>query len=118
MYIVHIFPALAYALNYTCTDLEFCESHWKLIMPINLLYGVINYYETKARGKPLYWFLTWDNNATYVIYGSICIGVVLVWIGIAKLTVYKSRKTLYDNDDDDKNGVASDSTDDHAKTKT
>ena len=114
MYIVHIFPALGYALNYTCTDLEFCESHWKLIMPINLLYGVINYYETKAKGKALYWFLTWDNHASYVIYGSICIAVVLVWIGIAKLTVYKSRKTLYNYSSD---GAAnSDSTDDNPKT--
>ena len=87
MYIVHIFPALAYALNYTCTDLEFCEGHWKLWMAITLLYGVINYYETKANGKPLYWFLTWDNYESYVIFGSICIAIVLVWIGIAKLTV-------------------------------
>ena len=87
MYIVHIFPALAYALNFTCTDLEFCESHWKIGLAIFLLYGVINYYETKATGKPPYSFLTWDNYESYVIYGSICMTIVLFWIGIAKLTV-------------------------------
>ena len=87
MYFVHIFPALSYALNHSCTDLEFCESHWKLLLAINLLYGVINYYETKAHGTPLYWFLTWDNYESYVIYGSISIAFELIWIGIAKLTV-------------------------------
>ena len=95
MYTVHIFPALAYALNYKCTDLEFRVDHWQFILPISVLYCVINYYETTSRGRPLYWFLTWEDYKSPLICSIISLVIVLVWIGIAKLTVYKSRKTLY-----------------------
>ena len=43
MYIVHIFPTLAFFLNAKVTHFQLCADHWILVTPLGLLYGFINY---------------------------------------------------------------------------
>ena len=49
-----------------------------------LIYAVINYNETKRRGYPLYWFLTWEDWTTPVIYLALLVVFVIIWVGLAK----------------------------------
>ena len=46
MYPVHIFPTLAYFMNAKVTRFELCADHWKLFIPLGILYCIINYFET------------------------------------------------------------------------
>jgi len=36
-----------------------------------ILYGISNYFAVKSRGKPLYWFLTWQDYWSTVILSTI-----------------------------------------------
>ena len=56
-------------------------------MPVTLLYSLVNYRETRARGKPLYWFLTWQDWQTPAILTVIIAFVVLLWQAMAHLTM-------------------------------
>ena len=70
-------------------------SHVRGVLVIGLLYGVVNYRETKARGRPLYWFLTWEDYTTYVIYAALSLFFCTIWLLFAKLTaLLKPRPTL------------------------
>lgn len=44
------------------------------LIAFGIIYGIINYLAVKSSGKPLYWFLTWQDYWS-VIYLSIIIGV-------------------------------------------
>ena len=46
MYIVHIFPTMAYCMNAKVTKFELCASHWTLFVPFGIVYAIINYLET------------------------------------------------------------------------
>ena len=56
------------------------KSHYKLVVVIASIYIFVNYLSTKRRGRPLYWFLTWDDWKSPVI--------ALVLIGSASFIFY------------------------------
>ena len=60
-YWTHIVPALSVDINFTISDVTMKAKHG-LVVPIPaLMYGYVNYVETKARKAPIYWFLTWED---------------------------------------------------------
>ena len=86
MYIVHIFPALGLFLTQKSTDMYLCTSHWILFVPVGIIYNIINYYATLQRGKPLYWFLTWEDYTSVFIVIGMQVAFSLIWIGLAKIS--------------------------------
>ena len=46
MYVVHINPTVAYYLNYRVTHFELCQEHWRLFVPLGIIYATLNYLET------------------------------------------------------------------------
>ena len=88
MYLVHSLPTVCLLLVYFSTErLLIRSSHWRVVLPVTLLYSLVNYRETRARGKPLYWFLTWQDWQTPAILTVIIAFVVLLWQAMAHLTM-------------------------------
>lgn len=87
MYWAHLVPGFSVASNFAMTDVVIKSSHYKGLVVIAIIYGVVNYYETKARGKPLYSFMTWEDSSTVFIYGGLIAGFTLVFIGLSHVTV-------------------------------
>ena len=90
MYLVHIFPTVGYIMNAKVTNFILCADHWVIFVPFSLVYSVINYFETKRRGYPLYWFLTWEDWKSPAISLVILIVFCLVWIGLSKLSARRN----------------------------
>ena len=65
--------------------LYLCSDHYKLLLPIGILYDVVNYHAVKASGIPLYWFMTWEDYKTPLICLLLKLIFILVWIALAKL---------------------------------
>ena len=84
MYLVHILPTVCLFIVYLTTErLLVKASHWKITSSLALVYGPINYWTTKTSGKPLYWFLTWEDWKTPAVIAFIMIVLILLWIGMA-----------------------------------
>ena len=91
-YLVHSFPAISLWITSTTFNCYLSVGHWKLFAPVAIIYAVVNYLETKKRGKPLYWFLTWEDYTSVLIYAGLMFTFILVWITMAKLS-HRGRKT-------------------------
>ena len=71
------------------------EGHWKMFPPIAVIYSYINYLEVQRRGRPLYWFLTWEDYTTVVICAFMTLCLCFIWVAAAKLTsVQVESKTI------------------------
>ena len=96
---MHTFPTISLFLVYLTTErLVVKASHWKMLAPMTLVYGSMNFYETKMSGKPVYWFLTWEDWTTPLIVIAVFIFVVTIWLSLAKLTEWgKNNKSSIEN---------------------
>lgn len=73
------------------TDVVIRSSHYKGLVVIAVIYGFVNYKETKARGKPLYSFMTWEDSSTVFIYGGLIAAFTLVFIALSSVTIAIKR---------------------------
>jgi len=72
---VHVWPGVAILLNVVFSDLRLIPSHSRYMIPVGLLYLIVNFVGTIIREEPVYPFLTWKD------YKSPIISVVLVASG-------------------------------------
>ena len=86
MYLVHIFPAVSLLLTLKTIHFNLYEKHWIFLVMLGNIYAPFNYLETKARGKPVYWFLTWESYDSFIILFVIYGGFVVFWITLARCT--------------------------------
>ena len=87
MHLVHSFPTIGLVIIYLRTErLIIKESHWVLAAPLVPIYGTVNYFATKRRGQPIYWFLSWEDWTTGAIVAGIFTFVIILWITLAKIT--------------------------------
>ena len=87
VYWAHIVPGLSVVVNFLLTDVKLRAKHC-IVLPIpGILYATVNYFETKSRGTPLYWFLTWKDYTSVVISFGLITGCMLVFVGLSALTV-------------------------------
>lgn len=70
-YVVHPLPLVTCIINFIMTDIVMNGSHILLLVPFAVIYGTLNYYDTKRTSKPLYSFLTWEDHTTAVIYSGL-----------------------------------------------
>ena len=84
MYPIHIFPAVAFCMNAMVTRFTPCRDHWRFFMPVAILYAIVNYKETKRSGKPLYFFLTWEDWTSPAICFGLTVFFCVIWIGICE----------------------------------
>lgn len=95
VYWAHIVPCFSVAANFAMTDVVIRSSHYKGLVVIAVIYGYVNYLETKKRPKPLYWFLTWEDSRTVFIYGGLIAAFSLVFIALSSITTaIKRAKTI------------------------
>lgn len=83
----HLMPGLSAVLSFMTTDVTVRGSHVKMIIPIAIAYGIINYIETKKKGKALYWFLTWEDHWSFIIYGGLIIVFTTFWFVLSAFTI-------------------------------
>ena len=50
LYNVHIFPAISLLINYIWLDIRLCWGHHRSLVIVALIYGCLNYYQTKSQG--------------------------------------------------------------------
>ena len=87
MCLVHTWPILCLLVtSMTVESLYLRAEHYKMLIPLALIYYPLNYYETKTAGKPVYAFLTWEDYTSPLICIGIQVVFTLVWIALAKLT--------------------------------
>ncbi len=91
VYWAHLVPCFSVAVNFAMTDVVIRSSHYKGLVFIAVFYGFVNYYETKVRGKPLYWFMTWEDSTTVFIYGGLIASFTLVFVALSRVTVAIKR---------------------------
>lgn len=85
-YFVHITPSVCAVVNFLLTDVVIKPSHAKLLLPIAVVYSYINYKSTLSRGKPVYWFLDWEDHWTIIYLVLLTIMTTLAFLGMAGLT--------------------------------
>lgn len=93
-YFVHITPAVSSIVNFMLTDVVMKASHAKVLLPVSVIYSYINYRTTLSRGKPLYWFLDWEDHWTLIYLLILYIFTHLSFVGLASLTYYIKRGNL------------------------
>jgi hypothetical protein len=86
MYAVHSFPAIAFLINFLNTDIVVYDGHMKGLSMFGLIYSSINAYNTITTGKPIYFFLTWEDYTSPLIVLGIYVTFVLVYKSVAELT--------------------------------
>lgn len=86
VYYAHLVPGISVLINFIISDAVIRASHVKIILPISAVYGYVNYLEVKSLGRPLYWFLTWEDMTSVYIYLGLMVFFSFVYIGLAKLT--------------------------------
>lgn len=79
-------PCFSVVTNFALTNVVIRSSHLTGIVVMAVIYGFVNYKETKARGKPLYSFLTWNDYTSVIIYAGLITGFSLVFLLLSKLT--------------------------------
>jgi hypothetical protein len=57
-----------------------------MVIVIASIYGYVNYLEVKKLGRPLYWFLTWQDATSVYIYAGLIVAFSFIFVGVAKLT--------------------------------
>ena len=92
LYAVHIGPGLSCLLNFVLTDVVMKRSHSRVLLIITIFYVPMNYYGTKAKGEPIYSFLTWENEKdTLLVVAFIYLMVWLAYQGLCLLTEWVKR---------------------------
>ena len=86
MYFVHIFPTVSLMLILKTIHFNLYEFHWIFLVLFGIMYAPVNYLETKKRGKPVYFFLTWEGYDTFINLFIIYGGFVVFWIALARCT--------------------------------
>ena len=82
-YWAHLGPAFSVWFNFSISNHILKSNHVVAFPLIAALYGYVNYLETKKAGKPLYWFLTWDDSSSLWIYTSLIVIFSLLYLGLA-----------------------------------
>ena len=95
LYNVHIFPALCLLINYIWLDIRLSWGHHRSLIGGALVYGVLNFYQTKSQGKPVYHFLDWKDHQSFLIYVGLIIVFIFVYYILVKLSylIKPTKKT-------------------------
>ena len=86
MYLVHTFPAFGLGVIFATTDIQMTPSHCKSFVPLGLIYAITNYIGTLQRGKPLYFFLTWEDYKSPLI----CVALTFIFTSLYWLVAHAS----------------------------
>ena len=84
--LVHSVPLVATIANFCVTDIVFKPSHCLGYVPIGFLYCSLNYYATVTSGKPVYWFLDWQDYKSVLICASLLTSVIAFFLFMSRFT--------------------------------
>ena len=76
----HSIPFISTALNFFVSDQVIRASHVKMLFFIGVMYLYVNYLVVKERGRPLYWFLTWEDMTSVYISGGLIVAFSIVFV--------------------------------------
>ena len=84
--VVHTSPLVCSLVNLYVTDVIIKASHCIVIIPLGLAYCIANYMTTKAQGKPVYSFLTWEDHTSFVIVAGLFMATFAIFWLLAVFT--------------------------------
>lgn len=84
--LIHLIPGICISCLLYINQTVLIRRHSYLLLVFGLFYGISNYFAVKKRGKPLYWFLTWEDYRSPLIM----LTIIGVFTGIFYMT------TLFD----------------------
>ena len=91
---VHTAPILACFAYFSVTDIVIKAKHGLVLSPIALAYGYHNYTTVKAKGKPVYWFLTWEDSQSFINFGCLFLATLTIFFTLVMITrVIKKTKS-------------------------
>ena len=67
-YLTHILPAFCTFLLMLVNDTVLIRRHSNFLIAFGIFYGINNYFATKRRGYPLYWFITWEDHGSVIYF--------------------------------------------------
>ena len=68
------------------TDVVIKASHSLILIPFALVYGYHNYTVVKAKGKPVYWFLTWEDSQSFINFGGLFLATLTIFFVLVMIT--------------------------------
>ena len=86
-HLLHTVPLIATIWSFRKTEAVLNASHWKGLIPFALVYSYANYRATVFAGRPLYWFLAWEDWTTAPVVITLFLFGVAVFVGVARMTV-------------------------------
>ena len=98
VYLAHILPGFSALICFLITDVTIRSTHSIAILVIGIWYGYINYTETKKKGTPIYWFLTWEDETSFYIYGGLVLFAAIVWLSLSALSLAMKPRPLKKRD--------------------
>lgn len=84
--LLHFMPLLCTFINFAVSDIVIAPLHGLILLPIAIVYGVLNYSTTKAQGYPVYHFLTWEDEKSLFIYIGLALSAFLAYQALAMVT--------------------------------
>lgn len=69
--LVHVIPGICCICLLLVNQTVLIKRHSSYLVAFGIFYGCSNYLAVKQRGKPLYWFLTWEDHWSFVIMAAI-----------------------------------------------
>ena len=89
----HLAPFVLCWVNFWLTDVVIAGKHSVASIPLGIVYTYVNYTETIRRGKPLYWFATWEDiPATIGVFAFLGGASLVMFMLLALITRSLKRK--------------------------
>ena len=73
-------------MSYALLDVRLKATHCKPMVVLLSIYGIVNCIVTKMRGKPVYSFLTWENELSILIVAGLEVLFVVIYLMLVKLS--------------------------------
>ena len=92
-YIVHSVPCVCAFVLLKISDTVLIRRHWQGLVFFGLIYAYSNYKTVIAQGKPLYWFLTWEDHWSLIVVAATITVFCSMFYGTARYDEYTTKRS-------------------------
>lgn len=93
-YLCHIIPGVVCLANSWLTNSKMSIKFLPGLLVFGLLYLVLNYFETKKAGKPVYHFLTWEGPDSLFIVAAMMAVFSILYFGLCWIDGWVKHESL------------------------
>ena len=93
-YIIHIVPQFCAFILFLTSNTILISKHMKGMVGFGITYSIVNFIQTKRRGKPLYWWLDWKDYNSILVLLALHAVFLVVFYGMAKLDEWYTGRRI------------------------